>query len=91
MLRRLGHIALAVSLAFSGTVTLATAADAALDRAAHVSAACQYRQHGQHWDCVTPGAYCPKAAHGKAGYAKVTNRKYRCSQYPNGQWRWKRA
>lgn len=55
-----------------------------------VAAACTYQRSGNHWNCVTPGAYCPKAAHTKYGYAKVTNRKYKCSVYSNGQWRWKR-
>jgi hypothetical protein len=54
-------------------------------------AACTYQRSGNHWNCVTPGAYCPKAAHNRYGYAKVTNRKYSCSQYDNGQWRWKRV
>ncbi|GAB2488216.1 hypothetical protein GCM10027187_64340 [Streptosporangium sandarakinum] len=36
-------------------------------------------------------AYCPKAAHGRAGYAKVTGRRHTCARYSNGQWRWKRA
>jgi hypothetical protein len=55
------------------------------------SAACTYRRVGQSWKCITPGAYCPKAAHLKIGYAKVTGKRYRCSRYANGQWRWKRA
>ncbi|MER6826265.1 hypothetical protein ABT352_09785 [Streptosporangium sp. NPDC000563] len=55
-------------------------------------AACQYRQDKQVWRCITPGAFCPKAARGKYGYAKVTNRKYRCL-YKNSDpyWRWRRA
>ncbi|GAA3081819.1 hypothetical protein [Streptosporangium carneum] len=40
---------------------------------------------GSYWRCITPGAYCPKAAHNRYGYAKVTNRRHKCSQYPNGQ------
>ncbi|MGA4995870.1 hypothetical protein [Nonomuraea bangladeshensis] len=44
------------------------------------------------WRCITPGAFCPKAAHGRYGYAKVTNRKYKCL-YKNSDpyWRWRRA
>jgi len=44
-----------------------------------------------YWVCVTPGSYCPKAARKKYGYAYKTMKRYRCSKYPNGQWRWKRA
>lgn len=44
-----------------------------------------------YWVCVTPGSYCPKAARKKYGYAYKTNKRYRCSEYSNGQWRWKRA
>jgi hypothetical protein len=58
----------------------------------HAAAACTYRRSGNVWKCVTPGAYCPKAARGKYGYGKTAPAKrYKCSQYPNGQWRWKRA
>ncbi|MCT9934970.1 hypothetical protein N5079_32670 [Planotetraspora sp. A-T 1434] len=47
---------------------------------------------GNHWQCITPGAYCPAAAHGKYGYAKVTKRRYKCSYYSSdGRWHWKRA
>ncbi|MEV6036053.1 hypothetical protein AB0L65_33200 [Nonomuraea sp. NPDC052116] len=55
------------------------------------SSACTYGRSGNHWNCVTPGAYCPAAAHGKYGYAKTTGRRYKCTQYDKGTWRWKRA
>ncbi|GII89720.1 hypothetical protein Ssi03_77100 [Sphaerisporangium siamense] len=54
------------------------------------AAACQYKRVGNHWNCITPGAYCPAAAHGKLGISKTGNR-YRCTRYSNGRWRWKRA
>lgn len=75
------------------SVTLPAAASAVVASAPamSLSAACQYRRAGQTWKCVTPGAYCPAAARNKFGTAKVTNRRYKCSVYPNGQWRWKRA
>ena len=44
-----------------------------------------------YWVCVTPGSYCPKVARKKYGYAYKTMKRYRCSVYSNGQWRWKRA
>ncbi|MGV9601661.1 hypothetical protein ACWDR1_33880 [Streptosporangium sandarakinum] len=54
------------------------------------SAACQYRRVGQVWRCITPGAFCPKAARGKYGYAKVTNRRYKCLNVSGDtNWRWK--
>ncbi|HUR74467.1 MAG TPA: hypothetical protein VMZ00_09325 [Sporichthya sp.] len=89
MLRRL-----LVSAALVGS-TLAVPVAAALPASASVqahasTAACTYQQSGSHWNCVTPGAYCPKTAHSRYGYAKVSNRKYKCSIYSNGQWRWKR-
>lgn len=55
------------------------------------AAACHAHKVGGHWSCVTPGSYCPKAAHGKIGYAKKTSKRYRCAKYSNGRWRWKRA
>ncbi|GHH66039.1 hypothetical protein GCM10017673_11090 [Streptosporangium violaceochromogenes] len=87
---------LLVSAALVGSALIVPAA--ALPAAASVqghaataSAACTYQRSGNHWNCVTPGAFCPKAAHWKYGYAKNTHRRYRCSEYSNGQWRWKRA
>jgi hypothetical protein len=88
---------LLVSAALVGSaliVPAAVAAQAAIAQGAQgaqAHAACTYQRSGNHWNCVTPGAYCPKAAHNRYGYAKVTNRKYSCSQYDNGQWRWKRV
>lgn len=87
------------SLALAGGLLIAPATAATATAAAHAatpqavatSAACTYRRSGAVWKCITPGAYCPKAAHYKYGYAKVTNRRYKCSIYSNGQWRWKRA
>ncbi|GAA4639707.1 hypothetical protein GCM10023196_102410 [Actinoallomurus vinaceus] len=61
---------------------------------ADVVAQCHAHQvsHPKHWTCVTPGSYCPKAAHGYYGYAvKKPHKRYRCVRYSNGRWRWKRA
>lgn len=44
-----------------------------------------------YWVCITPGSYCPKVARKKYGYAYKTLKRYRCLEYGNGQWRWKRA
>ncbi|MFG1754952.1 hypothetical protein [Streptosporangium sandarakinum] len=63
----------------------------AADASSAAATACAYQRSGNHWNCVTPGAYCPKAAHGRAGYAKATGRRHTCARYSNGQWRWKRA
>jgi len=43
-----------------------------------------------HSGTVVPGAYCPASEHGWYGTSSAGNR-YRCSQYSNGQWRWKRV
>jgi len=53
--------------------------------------ACKYKRDGKVWRCITPGAYCPKAARGKYGYAKVTKKRYKCVKYTKTTWRWKRA
>ncbi|MGW4800306.1 hypothetical protein ACWEPC_48605 [Nonomuraea sp. NPDC004297] len=51
-----------------------------------------YKRVGNHWNCITPGAFCPKAARGKFGYAKVTKRKYKCAyKSSDPYWRWRRA
>ncbi|GGQ22119.1 hypothetical protein GCM10010140_60430 [Streptosporangium pseudovulgare] len=85
VLRRLLATA-AVAGAMLLTPSVAGLAPAA-DASSAVATACTYQRSGNHWNCVTPGAYCPKAAHGKAGYAKVTGRRYTCARYSNGQWR----
>ncbi|MEU5869887.1 hypothetical protein ABZ815_52625 [Nonomuraea sp. NPDC047529] len=89
MLRRL---LVSTLLAGSALVVPAVAAVPA-SAAVRVNAAATscYRQAGTHWACVTPGAYCPKAARNKYGYTQGTNRRYKCSEYSNHQWRWKRA
>lgn len=43
-----------------------------------------------HSGTVVPGAYCANAEHGWYGVSSAGNL-YRCSQYSNGQWRWKRV
>ncbi|GAA0360019.1 hypothetical protein GCM10009530_06660 [Microbispora corallina] len=54
---------------------------------AHSASASCYRQVGDHWECVTPGAFCPAAAHGKYGYSEDGDA-YRCVQ-DGSYWRWK--
>lgn len=87
-----------VSFAIAGSAlvvpAVATSASAAVQVTtvtAQAGRACTYRRDGNVWRCVTPGAYCPKAAHGKYGYAKATGKRYRCTQYTKTTWRWKRA
>ncbi len=89
MLRRL--VVSAALVASALVPTALPAAAAAQGGTVAATASCTYQRSGDHWNCVTPGAFCPAAAHGRYGYAKATNRRYKCSQYPNGQWRWKRA
>lgn len=57
--------------------------------AASASVASCYRQVGDHWECVTPGAFCPAAAHGLYGYSE-SGAKYQCVQ-DGSYWRWKPA
>ncbi|GAA3077682.1 hypothetical protein [Streptosporangium carneum] len=90
MLKRL-IVSIALVVAAFVPATAMPAAASIQGGASAATAACTYQRSGNHWNCITPGAYCPKAAHNRYGYAKVTNRRYKCSQYDNGQWRWKRA
>ena len=93
MLKRLVAITALAGSAILVPVTLAPASAQAAIAAAHTTgavSACTYRRSGNTWRCITPGAYCPKAGHNRYGYAKVTNRRYKCSVYSNDQWRWKR-
>ena len=71
----------------------APAAPVAVVQSAKAAKPCKtHKQSGRnYWVCVTPGSYCPKVARKKYGYAYKTMKRYRCMQYANGQWRWKRA
>lgn len=91
----LKHALVSVALACSALIVPLAAsapASAAVQAVSTGTAqACSYGRSGNHWRCITPGAFCPKAAHYKYGYAKVTGRKYRCSRYTATTWRWKRV
>jgi len=51
------------------------------------ASSCHYHQSGNHWVCITPGAFCPKAAHHHYGLDKYNlKRKYWCEN--NNRWRW---
>lgn len=91
MLRRLLVSAALIGSALVAPVAAALPASAVQVHVNATATACTYQRSGNHWNCVTPGAYCPKAARNRYGFAKATNRKYQCSQYSNGQWRWKRV
>lgn len=86
---------LLVSAALAGSVlvvpVVASTPAGATAQTAVAASACKYKRDGNVWRCITPGAYCPKAARGKYGYAKVTKKKYKCSQYTKTTWRWKRV
>jgi hypothetical protein len=89
LLKRLIVAAALAGSALAVPVAVSVPASAAVQTvSAH---ACTYKRDGNVWRCVTPGAYCPTAARSRYGYAKVTNRRYKCSVYDNGQWRWKRV
>ncbi|MGI5233779.1 hypothetical protein [Actinoallomurus sp. CA-142502] len=87
MLKRFAVTA-AVTLALAGGAVAVTGS---------VGAAAEARCHAHrvsgtsHWTCITPGSYCPAAAHKHYGYAYKTGKRYRCTRYSNGRWRWKRA
>lgn len=52
-----------------------------------VASSCSYHQSGNHWVCVTPGAYCPKAAHGHYGLDRYNvARKYWCENKNGRRW-----
>lgn len=51
------------------------------------ASSCHYHRSGSHWVCITPGAFCPKAAHKHYGLDKYNlKRKYWCEN--NHRWRW---
>jgi hypothetical protein len=83
--------AVAATIMIAPMVASAPASAAVQAHAGTVSASC-YKQSGNHWNCITPGAFCPKAAHQRYGYAKVTKKRYKCT-YKNSDpyWRWRRA
>ncbi len=90
MLKRIITITATAVVLTGGLTVPAEAAPVQLSAAA----ACHAHRVGNHWTCITPGAYCAKAAHRKIGYAKAkyTHRRYRCSYYgSDGRWHWKRA
>ncbi|MGW2214048.1 hypothetical protein ACWCSD_03590 [Nonomuraea sp. NPDC001684] len=90
MLRRLLVSTLLAGSALVAPAVAAVPASAAVHVNA-VAASC-YRQVGSHWECITPGAFCPKAAHGRYGYAKVTKVRYKCTYKSyDPYWRWRRA
>ncbi|MER6942473.1 hypothetical protein ABT294_00495 [Nonomuraea sp. NPDC000554] len=91
MLRRLLVSAALVGSALAIPVAVSLPASASVQGHASTAASC-YKQQGTHWVCITPGAFCPKAAHQRYGYAKVTNRKYKCIyKSSDPYWRWRRA
>lgn len=83
---KLGKIAVVAALMAAPLVGVSTPAEAAASCKPHKVPKKSY------WVCVTPGAYCPTAAHSKYGYGKAApHRRYKCLKYSNGKWRWKRA
>ncbi|WP_055478507.1 hypothetical protein [Sphaerimonospora mesophila] len=93
MLRRLlvsGALVASTLVPLTASVTPASAAVLPTG-VSSVSASC-YKRVGKHWVCITPGAFCPKAAHNRYGYAKVTKKRYKCTyKRSDPYWRWRRA
>lgn len=72
-------VILAVAIMLAGGLML-TAGSAS-------ASSCHYHRSGSHWVCVTPGAFCPRAAHHHYGLDKYnSSRKYWCES--NDGWRW---
>lgn len=92
MLRRFLAAGVLVTSALVAPAAAAVPASAVTISSSTSSAASCYRQVGTHWVCITPGAFCPKAAHNRYGYAKVTQKRYRCTyKSSDPYWRWRRA
>ncbi|WP_433145154.1 hypothetical protein ACQPZ8_01555 [Actinomadura nitritigenes] len=91
MLKRLIISTAAAGLLATGLA--AAPADAATGAPTMTAARCHAHKASGHsyWTCITPGSYCPAAAHKRYGYAYKTGKRYRCVKYSNGRWRWKRA
>ena len=81
----LGKLAAIAGAATMAVTALGATAASAVPAAASYS--CSYHQSGSHWVCITPGAYCPAAAHNHYGLDKYNlSRKYWCEN--NNGWRW---
>ncbi|MEV1167418.1 hypothetical protein [Nonomuraea sp. NPDC049784] len=92
VLKRLLVSAALIGSALAAPAAISLPASAAIQASTQTSApSCTYKRDGNVWRCITPGAYCPKAAHNRYGYAKGTNKRYKCVQYTKTTWRWKRA
>jgi hypothetical protein len=88
MLKRFAVSAAAVTMLSGGVAVVGAGV-----MASPASAACHaHKVSGtSHWTCITPGSYCSAAAHKHYGYAVKTGKRYRCTKYSNGRWRWKRS
>lgn len=75
-MRKLLASGVITATALTGMIAVDTAANASA-----AQAACRVAKHKQHYDCVTPGAYCAKAAKGKWGVSRYATRhqlQYKC-------------
>jgi hypothetical protein len=82
--------AVAAGVLSAGSVA---AAHAATVTVAKPTSGCHAHQDkaSKSWACVTPGAHCTTAAHGKTGTAAKGSQQYRCIKYSDGKWRWFKA
>lgn len=51
-----------------------------------------YYQHKNHWDCISPGAFCAKSQYNAYGYsmrAAAHTKRYKCVRYSSNTWHWK--
>lgn len=97
MLKKLALSAAAAAVLATGATAPVSASAATVSTGAATVPAivnappCKPHQVGKHWACITPGSFCPVAAKNKDGFPDKSKQRYRCTQYPDHKWRWKRA
>lgn len=91
MLKRLLMSATLVGSILAVPAAISLPASASIRASVSSASTSCYRRVGKHWVCITPGAFCPSLAHKRFGYAKMTNKKYRCmyKKKSDKHWRWR--
>lgn len=84
-------LAAAAAAVLATDVTATASAGAATGPAIVNAPPCTAHQAGNNWVCIKPGSFCPAAAKNKDGYPENSKQRYRCTQYPDHRWHWKRV
>ena len=84
-------LTVAAGAVLAGAMTVPATAATTTGPVTAKPAACKPHPAGKHWACIKPGSFCPAAAKNKDGYPEKSKQRYRCSQYPDHRWRWKRV